>query len=273
MLKGIKAMQSTKQSWDAEDYANNSSAQTQWAQELISKLALQGSESLLDIGCGDGKISAQLAQILSAGRVLGIDVSPSMIRLASERFPLTKYTNLSFLQMDATDIRLPQQFDIAFSSATLHWVEDHIAVLRGLRRCLKSGSKVLLQMGGRGNAHEVSRSVQVVIQRPQWKGYFDDFGQPYHFYGPEEYETWLSRSGFRPVRVELIPKDMQHQGREGLSGWFRTTWFPYTDRLPANLRADFINAVVDAYTEQHPIDTLGNTHVEMVRLEVEAHAL
>ncbi|OGP52632.1 MAG: SAM-dependent methyltransferase [Deltaproteobacteria bacterium RBG_13_52_11] len=266
-------MQSTKQNWDAEDYANNSSAQTQWAQELISKLALQGSESLLDIGCGDGKITAQLAQILSAGRILGIDVSPRMIRLATERFPLTKYPNLSFLQMDATRIRLSQQFDVAFSSATLHWVEDHIAVLRGVRVCLKSGGKILLQMGGRGNAHEVFRSVQEVIRRLQWQGYFDDFSQPYHFYGPEEYEAWLSQSGFRTVRVELIPKDMQHQGEEGLRGWLRTTWFPYTDRLPAELRAAFVNEVVDAYTKQHPVDALGNTHVKMVRLEVEAYAL
>jgi trans-aconitate methyltransferase len=130
-------MKSTKQNWDAEDYSNHSSAQTQWARELIPKLALQGIESLLDIGCGDGKITALLAQMLRAGRVLGIDASPSMIRLASERFPSTQYPNLSFLQMDATCIRLPQQFDVVFSSATLHWVQNHCAVLQGVRLCLK----------------------------------------------------------------------------------------------------------------------------------------
>jgi trans-aconitate 2-methyltransferase len=266
-------MQQTKQQWDAEDYANNSAAQTQWAQELISKLALQGKESLLDIGCGDGKITAQLAQILSAGRVLGIDASPSMIRLASERFPLKKYPNLSFLQMDATRIRLSRQFDVAFSSATLHWVEDHVAVLQGVRVCLKPGGKILLQMGGRGNAQDVLRAVQEVMRRLRWQGYFDDVSNPYHFYGPEDYEGWLSQSGFRAIRIELIPKDMQHQGKEGLRGWMRTTWFPYTDRLPPELRAAFINEVVDTYAEQHPVDALGKTHVNMVRLEVEAYAL
>jgi trans-aconitate methyltransferase len=262
-----------KQNWDAEDYANHSSAQTQWAQELISKLALQGTESLLDIGCGDGKITAQLALILTAGNVLGIDASRSMIRLASERFPATKYPNLSFRRMDAARIRLPRLFDVAFSSATLHWVQNHCAVLQGVRVCLKSGGRILLQMGGRGNAREVFRSVQEVMQRLRWQGYFDDFSQPHHFYGPEEYEAWLSQSGFRAVRVELIPKDMQHQGKEGLRGWLRTTWFPYTDRLPADLRAVFIDEVVDAYTEHHPVDPLGKTHVKMVRLEVEAYAL
>jgi hypothetical protein len=128
-------------------------------------------------------------------------------------------------------------------------------------------------MGGRGNAHDVFHSVQEVIQRTKWKRYFDDFDQPYHFYGPEEYEPWLLQSGFHAVRVELIPKDMQDQDREGLGGWFRTTWFPYTDRLPADLRIAFVNDVVDAYTEHHPVDALGNTHVEMVHLEVEAYAL
>jgi trans-aconitate methyltransferase len=108
--------------WNAADYAKNSSAQLLWAQELISKLALQGCESVLDIGCGDGKISAQLARALKNGNVLGIDLSTEMIRYASTQFSSAKYPNLSFARMDATEIRLPQKFDVAFSNATLHWV-------------------------------------------------------------------------------------------------------------------------------------------------------
>lgn len=260
-----------KYAWNADDYAKNSSAQLQWAEELIAKLDLQDSESVLDIGCGDGKISVRLAHLVPDGYVLGIDQSESMIQRASEQFPPTTHPNLSFRHMDATKIHLSERFDIAFSNATLHWVEDQVAVLRGVRSCLKSGGRILFQMGGRGNAAEISGIVQEMIQRHRWRQYFEAFTPPYHFYGPEDYEVWLRECGFRPVRVELIPKDMQH-GIEGLKGWLRTTWFPYTDCLPVELRDAFLEEVLETYTATHPPDAMGNTHVKMVRLEIEAYA-
>lgn len=262
-----------QQKWNADDYAVNSSAQLLWAQELISKLSLRGNEIVLDVGCGDGKVSAQLAQVVKDGEVIGIDLSNDMIHRATETFPVASYPNLRFLQMDAENIRLPTQFDIAFSNATLHWVKDHLAVLRGVRACLKVGGTITFQMGGRGNAYGIFRAIDTVISKPQWHSYFAHFTPPYYFFGPEEYETWLPESEFRPERVELILKDMQHQSVVGLAGWFRTTWFPYTNRLPDELRESFIAEVVEAYIEEYPPDAGGCTHVEMVRLEVEALAL
>ena len=120
-------MQSPKQSWNAVDYAKNSLAQLAWARELMEKLLLRGNESLLDIGCGDGKITAQLASA-TTGYVLGIDSSSGMIQIASEKFSDTNYPNLSFAQMDAADIQLSEKFDVAFSNAALHWIGDHVAV-------------------------------------------------------------------------------------------------------------------------------------------------
>ena len=125
-------MKLARHKWNAEDYAKNSSAQLKWAQELIEKLALQGGESVLDIGCGDGKITSQLALAADNGNVVGIDQSEEMIRLASERFPSAKYPNLSFLCMDATGISLSRKFDVGFSNAALHWVKDHAKALRGV---------------------------------------------------------------------------------------------------------------------------------------------
>lgn len=266
-------MPTVKQTWNAEDYAKNSSAQLQWAQELMSKLALRGSEAVLDIGCGDGKISAQLTQAVGNGCVLGIDLSGEMIQLATQHYPRAQHPNLSFRQMDAADIRVAEKFDIAFSNATLHWVRDHAAVLRGVHGVLNTGGKILFQMGGRGNAGDVFKAIEAVTQQPQWRPYFKSFTSPYYFYGPQEYETWLAENGFRLQRAELIPKDMQHRGVEGLSGWLRTTWFPYTDCLPEDLRAAFLGEVVAAYTSAFPLDASGNSHVNMVRLEVEAVAL
>jgi trans-aconitate 2-methyltransferase len=83
----------------------------------------------------------------------------------------------------------------------------------------------------------------------------------------------IEKSGFRIKRVGVIPKDMQHRGKEGIKGWLGTTWFPYTGRLPADLRDFFLDQVLEGYLATHPLDCHGNTHVKMVRLEVEAYAL
>ena len=266
-------MESTKHNWDAEDYSKNSSAQLQWAEELIAKLALRGCESVIDIGCGDGKVSAALARVVKDGYVLGIDSSESMIQRALEQFPIETNTNLAFRCMDATEIRLFEKFDVAFSNATLHWVKDQAAVLRGVHACLKTGGKILFQMGGQGNAADIFVVMQKIIARPRWRQYFKNFNSPYYFHSPQEYLAWLEETGFRPLRVELIPKDMQHSGAEGLKGWLRTTWFPYTDCLPAEIREVFLGQVVETYLARHPLDERGDAHVSMVRLEVEADAL
>lgn len=77
-------------------------------------------------------------------------------------------------------------------------------------------------------------------------------------------------AGFEPERVELIPKDMEHDGESGLAGWIRTTWMPFTERIPEDQRDQFINELISAYIHQVPLDTNGKAHVAMVRLEVEA---
>lgn len=260
--------------WNPTDYAHNSSAQFTWAQELIGKLALKGNEYLLDIGCGDGKITAQLAGLLEKGQAVGIDASPQMIAFAQKSFPATQYPNLSFQLMDAIAIDLPYTFNLAFSNAALHWIEDHRAVLQSVRSHLQLGGRILFQMGGRGNVSELLRVVNQIIAAPKWERYFKRIRSPYwHFYGPEEYRGWLRETGFEPVRVELLPRDMQHKGPDALKGWLRTTWFPYTNRLPEVLRDEFLEVVLQNYLAGNPPDKAGMTHVAMVRLEVEARAI
>ena len=175
--------------------------------------------------------------------------------------------------MDAADIRMSERFDVAFSNATLHWVKDQPAVLRGVRSCLKTGAKLLFQMGGRGNAAAVFDVVQQLTRRPQWERFFEGFEPPYHFHVPEDYRTWLEETGFRPQRVELIPRDMQHEGAEGFVGWLRTTWFPYMARVPEEQREVLVQELVETYLAAHPVDGVGRTHVGMMRLEVEAVAV
>jgi trans-aconitate methyltransferase len=258
-----------KDQWNAWDYATNSSAQEGWANELIGKLALSGHEVGLDIGCGDGRITSKIANFLPQGKMLGIDASAAMIALAAREH---QQDNLHFVEMDATRINLPHTFDFAFSNATLHWIADHEQVLQGLRQHLAAGAKILFQMGGLGNARGMIAAFDTIMKAAQWSAYFTEFCFPYHFYETEQYEVMLPRHGFRSHRTQLIPKDMVHESPAHLKGWLRTTWFPFTNCVDSPHQELFLDEVLEEYLKLNPIDMQGKTHVDMVRLEVEAIA-
>jgi trans-aconitate 2-methyltransferase len=256
--------------WDPKAYEKSSSAQQRWAQEFLSKISIRGDERILDIGCGDGKITAEIALLVPRGSVTGLDSSREMLSFARDRFPTSAWPNLAFQHGDASDLQYEGEFDLVLSFAALHWVQDHGPVLEGIRRSLKKDGKVLMQFGGRGNAAGILEVVDELISEENWSVYFEAFRFPYSFFGPDEYRTWLDRSGLRTLRVDLVAKDMVQRGREGLISWVKATWLPYTERVPGDLQMDFICEVVDRYIREHPLDEEGNVHVGMVRLEVEA---
>jgi trans-aconitate methyltransferase len=257
--------------WDAEDYAQHSHAQKRWAGELIARLALTGNEAVLDLGCGDGWVAAQLADALPNGSVVGVDCSPAMIELARRRYPPDHHPNLHFQIMDARALSFEARFDWVFSNAVLHWVDDHRPVLSGLYRSLKPGGKLLLRMGGQGDVAEIRTTMDKVTMSAQWSEYFQGFEFPYTFPAVDEYRVMLKAKGFTIKRLELIATDMAHEGRAGLAGWIRTTWLPYTQRIPENLRESFIETVCSDYLDQVPLSADGKAHVAMVLLEVEAN--
>jgi trans-aconitate 2-methyltransferase len=257
--------------WDANDYAKNSQNQFQWAKELIPKLKLQGNEALLDIGCGDGKITAELSKSLPNGRAVGVDNSNEMIRLAQKMFPFEDYPNLLFKVLDARQLCFEGEFDLAFSNAALHWIVDQKAVLGGVARSLKPGGRLLFQMAGKGNARGILSIINELSAVEPWKTYFEGMVFPYGFFDPQEYRQFLTAAGLKVVRVELLDRDMKHQGREGLTGWVRTTWLPFTDRLPESLKQKFVESIINRYLYLQPPDHAGVVHVSIVRLEVEAY--
>ena len=128
----------------------------------------------------------------------------------------------------------------------------------------------MFQMGGKGNASDIITTVNELIENEKWQLYFNHFSFPYTFFSPDEYKQLLNNVGLTIKRVELISKDMTQKGREGLAGWIRTTWLPYTERIPENKRNDFIEDIIDLYDKRFPIDKNGLFHVKMIRLEVEA---
>ena len=124
-------------------------------------------------------------------------------------------------------------------------------------------------MGGKGNARDLIDVLDRLIALTPWKVHFHDFVFPYGFYGIDEYRRWIQQAGLKHIRLELIPKDMVHPDRAHFAGWIRTTWLPYTQRIPTQARSAFIDEVVESYVKRFPMDTAGQIRIKMNRLEVE----
>ncbi len=259
--------------WNAADYAANSAVQQTWARELIAHLHLRGDEHVLDVGCGDGKVTAEIARAVPDGSVIGVDASAEMIAFAKETFPAKRNPNLEFHVMDARHVGFARKFDLVFSNAALHWVDDHPAFLRGAAAILRPGGRLVVSCGGRGNAHDVFIALRPEMRLKRWRGFFRKLEKPYFFHSPADYEKWLPRFGFKTHGVKLSPKDAVYQGRDGFAAWLRTTWLPYIQRVPEDVREEFIAGVVDRYLARHPPDTEDRVHVRMVRLEIDAEKI
>ena len=259
-----------KYQWNANEYLQFSSSQQQWAKESILKANLKENEHVLDVGCGDGRITAEIAKYLIKGSVVGIDNSEHMISLAKKKFSGEEYSNLSFKIQDVKSLTFNNEFDVIVSNAALHWVDEHVKILNGMYNALKKGGRILLQMGGKGNVPEAFFVVNKMITDPKWLSYFNNFKFPYYFFSVDEYINFLLQTKFNDPAVDIVEKDMQHNGREGLIGWIKTTWLPYVQAIPEEQREEFINDLCNEFDKNFPADRDGFYHAKAKRLIVEA---
>jgi trans-aconitate 2-methyltransferase len=254
--------------WNAKDYAKHSAGQAQWARDLLTRARLTASDRVLDIGCGDGRITAEISRLVPRGEVTGYDLSADMVKHAAETFPLSEYPNLRFMQGDASALPFDGEFTVIYSNAALHWIRNHRPVLAGIARALRPGGRCILEMGGRGNVVDVIQAFEELQRDPRWRHWFEGFESTYGFHGDDDYRVWLREVGLEPEQVQLIDKDMVHADTAAFEGWLRTAWQPYTSPVPPDQRTPLQQAAVQRYLERHPPDDAGRVHVLSVRLQV-----
>ena len=255
--------------WNADEYSRYSLMQTEYGWKQLAQLDLAGSETVLDIGCGDGRITVELARLVPRGKVVGVDSSPEMIA-AARRAHLLRQPNLTFELIDATKLTFESRFDLVFSTSALHWVKDHRVVLNGIWHALKPGGKIHLTFGARGTLSGLAPVAGALTQDPRWRAKIGGVGNPFGLYGPEEYRKWVEEVGFVVERVDLIDRDVLHKGRAAFEGWLRTTGMVYIQRIEPEHQQQFLDEMVDGYIKANPIDAQGWIHVQMTNLLVMA---
>ena len=233
--------------WDAAEYSRRSSLQEAMAQEVLALLDLDGSERILDVGCGDGKITAQIASRAPRGSIVGVDPSHEMISFAQEHFGPATLPNLRFEVADARRLPFKNEFDLVVSFNALHWIPEQEAALSSIYSTLVSSGRAQLRLVTAGARTSLEKVVDETRRPSKWKAYFQDFEDPYLRLTPEEYAAMAERSGFRVLRVSTKDHAWDFGSRVAFSGFCAVGCVAWTSRLPAAERTDFINDVLDRY--------------------------
>lgn len=222
--------------WDAASYDATSQPQQAWAQDVLQRLARVAPDaSVLDVGCGSGRVTERLLALVPQGRVLAVDASPEMVALARRRLG----PGVRVWCGDALALTLDEPVDVVFSTATLHWVRDHERLWPVLARALRPGGRLEVQCGGEGNIAQVRDAIEAVSRElaPELAGW-----SPWTFAGPRETASRLRRAGFTSERCWL-EKRPTHP--DDLDVFVRTSILAaHLQRLHEARREEFAQAVV-----------------------------
>lgn len=233
--------------WNASAYDQQSGLQQAMAAEELGRLNLAGGERILDVGCGNGKITAEIATCVPRGSVLGVDPSHDMIAFATQHHVSREHPNLRFEVADVRTFSFQQEFDLIVSFNALHWVPEQEAALRSLQRALKPGGQTLLRFAPEGPRQCLEDVIQEVCFSPRWAHYFLNFRKPYLHLTPEAYADLAGQCGLRVVRMQAEDKAWDFGTRDAFHAFCRATFAEWTRCLPESDWDAFIDAVLDQY--------------------------
>jgi trans-aconitate methyltransferase len=251
------------QRWDTAAYAANGRFVARLATGVVELLAPKAGERILDVGCGDGVLTEQLAA--TGAIVTGVDASPTMVA-AARRLSAASAHPFAVDQYRVTELPHRAQFDAVFSNAALHWIRDAAGVLASVHRALVPGGRFVAEMGGQGNIAAIRTALQAALGR---HGIDAEEAGASFFPSPEVYRRLLAEAGFRVEWMELIPRPTPLP--DGMEVWLNTFRNGVLDLLQAEDRA---TAVRETVTLLRPIlaDAEGNWTADYVRLRFHAVA-
>jgi trans-aconitate 2-methyltransferase len=229
--------------WDAATYQRISVPHEEWAKALLERLPLSGEETVLDAGCGTGRVTRMLVERLPAGRIVAVDGSAAMVEKVREVIRPQDEA----LVADLTALELPEPVDAIVSSAVFHWIHDHEALFARMRAALAPGGRFEAQCGGAGNIDELRRTAQRLAAEEPFAAHLAAVGEVWNYAGAEQTAERLAAAGFAEVETWLQPWDVVPSEP---AEFLRTICLgPYVDALPAELGDPFVEAVLAAEAE------------------------
>lgn len=239
--------------WNAEVYARVSAPQFEWGKRVLERLPLTGDETVVDAGCGAGRLTELLLKRLPRGRVIALDASEAMLEKAREHLAVFG-EQVTFVRADLATHVVRPPVDAVFSTATFHWVLDHDALFAGLRATLRTGGRLVAQWGGGANLARLRGRTASLRASEAYARFFAGFHEPWHYASAEETRGRLETTGFVDVKawLELAPVRFDDAASFGefLSHVILRDELP---RLPDDgARRSYVGALVDLASREDP---------------------
>ena len=232
-------MNSNVQQWNANLYDTKHKFVSSLATETVELLSPKVGERILDIGCGTGHLTQEIANC--GAEVLGVDSAETMILQARQNYP-----NLQFAVMDAINLEFTKEFDAVFSNAVLHWIKQPEKVIAGVWKSLKPGGRFVAEFGGKGNINSIQNALERAIC--QENSAFENLLNPNYFPSIAEYGSLLEKQGFELTFATLFDRLTPLNGESGMVNWLQM----------------FRNSVLAAFSEDTQAKILANV-VEQLR--------
>lgn len=220
-------------SWNTHLYQDKHAFVWKMGAPLLELLQPQAGERILDVGCGTGQLTAQVAQ--SGATVVGLDLNEAMLEQARSNYP-----DLEFILGNAANFRVQEPFDAVFSNAALHWVLDAEGAVRSMAAALKPGGRLVAELGGRGNVQTILEAASFALMA---LGYGNRFRNPWYFPSIPGYSALLEKHGLQVRLAQLIDRPTPLEGPDGLKTWFHMFFVKAFNDLPPEGQARFFELV------------------------------
>lgn len=234
--------------FDGEKYKKASAHQKEWANKILAELYFKGNETILDLGCGDGVITNQLADLVPDGEVLGIDASEGMIKTAQKG---REFKNVIFELKNINEIEYKNRFDFIFSNATLHWILDHNKLLKKVFQALKPAGTIRFNFAGDGNCSFFFGVIRRAMSKSRFREFFQDFTWPWYMPTIEEYNKIAAETEFSDFEIWGENADRYFADCDSMIKWIdQPSIVPFLKCIPAHQKQDFRNFVVERMIEE-----------------------
>jgi trans-aconitate 2-methyltransferase len=236
--------------WDAETYDAISSIQEAWGRQVVERRIWQGNETVMDAGCGTGRLTKVLAQRVPAGIVYAVDIDCNMIKVATRN--VKDAGNIKFLESDISTAILPVKVDVIFSNAAIHWILDHRKLFENFWRILDNNGEIMIQCGGHGNLSRIISIIDDIAKYDEFKSYFRNWKESWYFAKPEDTSRLLQDIGFRDVGAYLMEDSATFANRNCFALFAKTVVMkPYLARLPDPQKDQFLKLFLDEIETRH----------------------
>ncbi|HEU5400449.1 MAG TPA: methyltransferase domain-containing protein [Terriglobales bacterium] len=242
--------------WDAVSYDKLSDPQFSWGIKLLPTLPLRGDETVLDAGCGSGRLTEELLKRLPDGRIVALDLSSNMLQNAQERLAWAGKRVL-FQRCDLSNFRLPEPVDGIFSNAAFHWVPDHDSMFPSLFRALKSGGWLIAQFGGEGNLAKLKSRTRELCNVEPFAKYMKEFSDGAHYETEAVTRRRMENAGFVGVETSRHPEPVRFPDAASMKTFVsKVNLHRYLAALPDELSGQFADKLVEIAANDDPPYTL-----------------